>query len=68
MSTCHMEYTDGIKMLNFIFQFFQFQDFYIKPCLLIIMHDIDTKNNRAHLCAMGYLGITYSMTYIPCIQ
>ena len=38
-----------------------FQDFYFMPCILINMHDIDTKNNRAHLRAMGYLGTTYVM-------
>ena len=35
-----------------------FQDFYFMPCILINMHDIDTKNNRDHLRAMGYLGTT----------
>ena len=33
----------------------QLQNVYIKPRLLINMHDIDTKINRAHLRAMGYL-------------
>ena len=36
-----------------------FQDFYFMPCILINMHDIDTKNNTDHLRAMGHLGTTY---------
>ena len=42
-----------------------FQDFYFMPCILINMHDIDTKNNRDHLRAMGYLGTTYVMHRYP---
>ena len=37
-----------------VMKLWRFQDFYIKPRLLINMHDIDTKNNRAHLRVMGY--------------
>ena len=38
-----------------VMKLWRFQDFYIKSCLLILnMHDIDTKNNRAHLQVMGY--------------
>ena len=37
------------------------QDFYFMPCILINMHDIDTKNNMDHMRAMGYLGTTYVM-------
>ena len=44
-----------------VMKLWRFQDFYIKPCLLINMHDIDPKSNRAHLWAMGYLGTTYIM-------
>ena len=31
-----------------------FQDYHIKPCLLINMHDITNKINSAHLRPMGY--------------
>ena len=44
-----------------VVKLWRFQDFYIKPRLLINMHDIDTKNNRAHLRGMGYLGTKYVM-------
>ena len=37
-----------------VVKLWRFQEFYIKPRLLINMHDIDTKNNRAHLWVMGY--------------
>ena len=37
-----------------VVKLWRFQDFYIKPRLLINMHDTDTKINRAHLRAMGY--------------
>ena len=35
-----------------VVQILAFQDFYIKPRLLINMHDITTKNNRDHLHAL----------------
>ena len=37
-----------------VMKLWRFQDFYIKPCLLINMHDIANKNNSAHLRVMGY--------------
>ena len=46
-----------------------FQDFCFMPCILINMHDIDTKYNRDHLRAMGYLGTTYVMyPYVPFLR
>ena len=44
----------------------KFQDFYIKPCLLINMYDIDTKNNRAHLLNMSCIRCT--VLQISCLQ
>ena len=44
-----------------VVEIWAFQDFYIKPRLLINMHDIITKINRAHLRAMGYLCTTYDI-------
>ena len=38
-----------------------FPNFNIKPRPLINMHDIITKNNRAHHCTMGYLSATYDI-------
>ena len=37
-----------------VVKLWRFQDFYIKPRLLINMHDIANKSNSAHLRAMGY--------------
>ena len=37
-----------------VVKLWRFQDFYIKPRLLINMHDITNKNNSAHLRPMGY--------------
>ena len=37
-----------------VVKLWRFQDFYIKPRLLINMHDIANKNNSAHLLVMGY--------------
>ena len=37
-----------------VVKLWRFQDFYIKPRLLINMHDIANKNNSAHLRVMGY--------------
>ena len=36
-----------------VVKLWRFQEFYIKPRLLINMHDITNKNNNAHLRAMG---------------
>ena len=50
---------NNIKTLNTkenkhpVVKLWRFQDFYIKPCLLINMHDITNKNNSAHLRPMG---------------
>ena len=41
-----------------------FQDLYVKPRPLMNMRDIITKNNRAHLRAMGYLCTKYDMNPI----
>ena len=41
-----------------VVKLWRFQDFYIKPRLLINMHDITNKNNSAHLRPMGYQCIT----------
>ena len=37
-----------------IVKLWRFQDLYIKPRLLINMHDIANKSNSAHLRATGY--------------
>ena len=37
-----------------VMKLWRFQDLYIKPRLLINMHDIANKNNSAHLRVMGY--------------
>ena len=37
-----------------VVKIWRFQDFYIKPRLLINMHDITKKINSAHLRTMGY--------------
>ena len=37
-----------------VVKLWRFQEFYIKPRLLINMHDITNKNNSAHLRVMGY--------------
>ena len=47
--------------ISLVVKIWAFQDFYFMPCILINMHNIDTKNNRDHLRAMGYLGTTYAM-------
>ena len=44
-----------------VVEIWAFQDFYIKPRLLINMDDIITKNNRAHYRAMGYHYTTYDI-------
>ena len=49
------------KNISLVVKIRAFQDFYFMPCILINMHDIDTKTNRDHLRAMGYLGTTYVM-------
>ena len=51
---------NNMTMLNMkqnthaVVKLWRFQEFYIKPRLLINMHDITNKNNSAHLQAMGY--------------
>ena len=42
-----------------VVEIWAFPDFYIKPRLLINMHDIITKTNRAHLRTISYLCTTY---------
>ena len=37
-----------------VVKLYRFQDFYIKPRLLINMHAMTNKNNSAHLRPMGY--------------
>ena len=44
-----------------IVEIWAFPNCYIKPCRLIHMHDIINKNNRAHLCTVGYLSTTYDI-------
>ena len=44
-----------------VVEIWAFQDLYVKPRPLINMHDIITKNNRAHLWTMGYLCTKYDM-------
>ena len=49
MITLHMK-----QNTHAVVKLWRFQEFYIKPRLLINMHDITNKNNSAHLRAMGY--------------
>ena len=49
INTLHMK-----QNRHAVVKLWRFQDFYIKPCLLINMHDITNKNNSAHLRHMRY--------------